>query len=154
MRGRQQRAADALRARLDRTLGSALSRRVVFLPSQEDEAYYRLIALADVVLDAPTFSTSLTGFDAFALGKPIVTLPGELMVQRYALGLYTHMGLQDLAVTTESEYIDLAVRLGQNPDYQQAAQDKILDRCNLLYEDPRVVSSYESFLEQIAQERR
>lgn len=134
-----------LKARWQRTLGGSLLRRILFLPSQQPRDYYQLLRLADVVLDAPCYSASLTGYDAFALGVPIVTLPGRQMVQRYALGLYRRMGLEDLAVDSEREYVDLAVRLGREGDFRQAMREEILNRCEVLFGDPQVVGEYEEF---------
>jgi predicted O-linked N-acetylglucosamine transferase (SPINDLY family) len=150
LEGERRRAVQALRARLEKTLGQALLRRVLFLPSQQGADYYRLLGVVDVVLDSPVYSASLTGYDAFSLGVPLVTLPGKYMVQRYALGLYTRMGLRDLIACDEREYVPLAVRLGREADFRQAMRRQILGRCEVLYEDKRVVREYEHFFQEVA----
>lgn len=145
LEGKRPATATRLKARWQRTLGQALLQRVIFLPSQEPRDYYRLLSLADAVLDAPCYSASLTGYDAFALGVPLVTLPGPYMVQRYALGLYRRMGLEELVAGDEPQYVALAVRLGRDGDFRQAMREKILQHCDVLYQDERVVSEYEVF---------
>lgn len=134
-----------LKARWQRTLGDALLRRLLFLPAQEPRDYYRLLSLADVVLDAPSYSASLTGYDAFALGIPLVTLPGPHMVQRYAMGLYRRIGVEELVADNQDQYVALAVRLGQDDDFRRAMREKILQHCGVLYEDAQVVREYEEF---------
>lgn len=143
--GRRARAARALQTRFDRTLGPGLSNRVIFLPFQRPREYYRLLGLSDVVLDAPTFSASLTGLDSFSLGRPVVTMPGPLMAQRYALGFYTLMGISDLPTWDEEAYVDLAVSLGADRDFRQHVTERILARNNVLFENRDVVEEYESF---------
>lgn len=150
--GRRPCAAEALRARLERTLGTKLSKQVVFLPSQPARTYYRLLDLADVVLDSPVFSTSLTGFDALSAGKPIVTIPGEQMAERYALGLYRLMGLGDLIAASATEYVALAVRLGTDSDFRESICERIRKRCSRLYENRSAVREYEDFFGRVVRQ--
>jgi len=151
LEGKRPATAARLRARWARTLGEPLLRRVLFLPSQSPADYYRLLRLADAVLDSPCYSASLTGYDAFALGVPLVTLPGPHMVQRYALGLYRRMGLEQLVAEDEDRYVELAVRLGGDGDFRQAMREEILRRCPVLFEDRQVVWEYEEFFRRAVQ---
>lgn len=150
LQGHCRNTAEALRTRLAASLGSTLARRVLFVPSQEPSGYYRLLRTMDVVLDTPSYSASLTGYDAFHFGIPVVTLPGPHMVQRYALGLYTVMGIRDLVTDGEAEYVDLAVRLGLEDDFRQAMGQAICERNETLYDNHSVIHEYEDFLQQAA----
>jgi predicted O-linked N-acetylglucosamine transferase (SPINDLY family) len=143
----------ALHARWDRTIGKTLARRVLFVPHQGPEDYSRLLSLATAVLDVPTYSSCLTGYDALACGVPLVTLPGRYMVQRYVAGLYAQMGMQDLMAADEEAYVRLAVELGRNGDFREAMSRQIVERCDVLFEDDAVVREYEAFFRQAAQAR-
>ncbi len=143
--GHRPHAAEALRSRFENTLGKSLVKRVSLLSSRRPLEYYRLMSAMDVVLDSPAYSASLTGYDAFAFGIPVVTMPGKYMVQRYAQGFYKRMGIRELIVSTEEEYVELAVRLGGDADFRAFIRRTILDRCGVLYEDPSVVREYEHF---------
>lgn len=149
--GGQHRPAELLKARFERAMGSSLARRVLFLPSQNSENYMRLLAVMDVVLDMPTYSAALTGYDTFAAGVPIVTQPGRHMVERYALGLYRQMGMSDLIAWSEADYIDLAVKLGRQPDFRREMSEEINRRSDVLFEDVTVIREYESFFESVVQ---
>ena len=149
LKGNRPKAAEALRIRLTSLLGETLAGRLLFVPSQEPAAYYRLMSLMDVVLDTPVYSASLTAYDALSMGRPVVTLRGSLMVQRYARGLYTRMGVGDLIAGGEEEYVELAIRLGQDGGFRESIAGKILQRCECLYEDRRVVGEYEEFFGQV-----
>jgi predicted O-linked N-acetylglucosamine transferase (SPINDLY family) len=126
---------------------------VLFVPHQGPEDYSRLLSLATAVLDVPTYSSCLTGYDALACGVPLVTLPGRYMVQRYVAGLYAQMGMQDLMAADEEAYVRLAVELGRNGDFREAMSRQIVERCDVLFEDDAVVREYEAFFRQAAQAR-
>jgi predicted O-linked N-acetylglucosamine transferase (SPINDLY family) len=151
LEGTRPRALELLRARLQRTLGTTLAKRVLFLPMQRPDNYYRLLGLGDAILVAPIYSASLTGYDAFAAGIPAVTLPGELMVQRYALGLCRQMGMMDLVAGDESEYVALSVRLGRDADFRHCMRRQIEERRDVLFGDDHVVREYEAFFREAVQ---
>lgn len=153
LEGRHPHVAAQLRRRFEKTLAGA-AKRVLFVPSQEPAGYYRLLSLADVVLDVPQYSSALTGYDAFALGVPVVTLPGSLMVQRYALGLYRKMGIDSLVVGSADEYVALAMRLGKDPDYRESMRSLIAGRSDALFEDTEVIREYEDFFEHALERAR
>ncbi|MDI9446704.1 MAG: hypothetical protein GXY25_22070 [Pirellulaceae bacterium] len=111
-----------------------------------------LLDLADVVLDSPVFSTSLTGFDALSAGKPIVTIPGEQMADRYALGLYRLMGVGDWIAASATEYVALAVRLGRESDFRESIGEWIRKRCSRLYENRSAVREYEDFFGRVVRQ--
>jgi predicted O-linked N-acetylglucosamine transferase (SPINDLY family) len=147
LEGRHKHVAAQLQTRFARTLGPA-AQRVLFVSPQAPTDYYRWLSLADVLLDPPQYSSSLTGYDALALGLPVVTLPGELMVQRYALGLYRKMGLEDLAVRSPEEYVALAVRLATDRDYRDAVRAWIVQHSDALFDDREAVREHEAFFEE------
>jgi protein O-GlcNAc transferase len=142
-----------LQTRFQKTLGPA-AQRVLFVPPQSPPEYYRWLSLADVLLDPPHYSSSLTGYDAFSLGLPVVTLPGPLMVQRYALGLYRKMGLADLAVNSPEAYGAMAVRLATDRDYREAVRRRIVDRRDVLFEDLQAVREHERYFDEVLDRAR
>jgi len=86
-------------------------------------------------------------FDAFSFGVPNVTLSGRLCVQNFATGAYNRMGLHDLPCQTIEQYIDLAVRLGTEPDYRHEVSRRILERNHLIFEDADTVREHERLFE-------
>jgi predicted O-linked N-acetylglucosamine transferase (SPINDLY family) len=151
LESRTMRAAESLRRRFQRTLGS-LSSRVVFVPPQSPDDFCRLLTLADVIVDPPHYSAGFTAYDAFALGLPVVSLPDDFAVGRYTLGCYRKMGLERWVPASAEEYVALAVRLGTDQEFRHECRSKIADQSGVLFEDVEAVRAYEEFFEQVLQE--
>jgi protein O-GlcNAc transferase len=132
-----------LQQRLARNLGSLFD-RVHFLPPRKQPDYHRLLSLADVFLDTPHYSAGLMAYDAFSLGVPIVTLPGEFNVSRYTAALYWKMGIADCIASSPDDYVCLAVRLGTDPDYRHEIRRQIAQRSDVL---AQTVRDHEQFFE-------
>ena len=57
------------------------------------------------------------------------------------------MGLDDLPCLTTEQYVDLAVRLGTEPDYRQEVSCRILERNHLIFENADTVHEHERLFE-------
>jgi protein O-GlcNAc transferase len=119
--------------------------RVRFIPWQSLDDYYRLISVADVVLDALHFSAGSSSYDMFSLNQPIVTLPGELNVGRYTQACYRRMGFTDLIATSPNEYVQKAIRVASDADYRQHVRQTLAERTPILFEDFEAVREHERF---------
>jgi predicted O-linked N-acetylglucosamine transferase (SPINDLY family) len=93
--GRYRRATSLLRQRFARTLLDVLE-RVVWLPWLSRSDYFRLLSVADVVLDTLPFGAGTTAYDVLSLNQLLVTLPGQFNVGRLTQACYRQMGLSDL----------------------------------------------------------
>lgn len=145
--GQNQHAFQVLLERLRASLGNPLLRRVRFFPALPQDQYFRLFSLATMILDSPVYAGGLTSFDAFAFGIPEVTLSGPLHIQNFATGIYRRMGLGDLPCATPQEYIDLAVKLGTEPDFRESVRVLITERSHEIFEEQGVVEEHERFFE-------
>jgi len=66
----------------------------------------------DISLDTFPHSGGATSCDAFSMGVPVLTLSGKIPISRQTHGFLKTMGLEnELVAYSESEYIDLAVKL-------------------------------------------
>lgn len=149
MEGRHPTWTKMLQTRLERTLGRNAA-RVQFLPSQSHPDFMALNAVADVSLDPMHFGGGNTTYEALSIGLPVVTLPSDFLRARITLAMYRQMGMSDCVVQTPDQYVDLAVRLGTDPEYRRSIHEKILSACPVLFEDRRAIQQYSDFLESIA----
>ena len=92
------------------------------------------------------FNTSLEGF---AVGTPIVTLPGEFMRSRHTMSFYRKMGISECIAYTPNEYIEIAVHLANDRDYRGQVSRRILEMQAVLWEDIEVVREFEHFFRRV-----
>ena len=138
---------ELLRARFAESIPD-VANRVVFLPRQSGADFINLIAVSDIMLDTLHFCGFNTTLQAFAVGVPVVTLPGKFMRSRHTLAFYNKMDIQDCVATNTIEYVTIAVRLGTERGYRDAVSSKILNRQELLWEDTEVIKEFERFFTQ------
>ena len=133
---------EELRPALERRLG-ALKQRVLFLPAMPYEDFLSLLGRADVVLDTLHFNGQNTSLEAFALGAPVVTLPGALQRGRHTAGMYRAMGFDELVAKSSGEYVDLAVRVATDAAFRAYCRERITATRDVLYENKAFVRACE-----------
>ncbi len=120
----------------------------VFLRRLKHFEYISVNLVSDVFLDTLAWSGGNTTLEAIACGLPIVTCPGEFMRGRHAYGILKTLGVEETIANSEEEYINLAVKLGKDPQWRQQLRDKIKANYGCLYDDQQVVIALERFYEQ------
>ncbi|MBV8167621.1 MAG: tetratricopeptide repeat protein [Alphaproteobacteria bacterium] len=123
-----------------------LGARIVVLPGLNRADFVALLAASDVMLDPLHYSGGNTSLEAFAVGTPIVTWPGEFMRGRHTYGFYRLMGLDDGVARDPDHYVELAVRLGTDPAWRTAVSQRILAANAVLFENGATVRALEDFL--------
>ena len=119
--------------------------RILFVPFMPSDKYLTLLRLADVILDVPSFSGGNSSLEAFAMGAPIVTWPGNFMRSRVTAGFYKMMGLDDLIAADDGEYVSLALKLAHDADFKCRMQAAINSNSEKLFERIEVVREMETF---------
>jgi predicted O-linked N-acetylglucosamine transferase (SPINDLY family) len=79
-----------------------------FAPRWEYLSLYQRI---DIALDPFPCNGMTTTCDALWMGAPVLTLPGKTPVSRAGLSLLSSIGLEELAATSEDDYVRIAVDL-------------------------------------------
>jgi predicted O-linked N-acetylglucosamine transferase (SPINDLY family) len=138
-----------LRRRWQQTMPDVQA-RIVFVPRLPDDDFLRLVALADVMLDTVHFNGMNTSLQAFALGTPVVTLPGEFQRGRHTQAMYRRMGLDDLIARDADDYVGRAVRLANDREHRATVSARILEHCGVLFEDEAVIAEFERFFASVA----
>src|SRR4030095_16349023 len=104
-------AGTLLRERWTAALGD-VAERIRILPRLQPDAYFELVASAEVMLDTLYFGGSNTSYDAFAAGVPVITLPGALPRGRYTYAMYRVIGIDDGIAASVEDYVERALHLG------------------------------------------
>jgi predicted O-linked N-acetylglucosamine transferase (SPINDLY family) len=134
-------------SRLRHTLGNDLFRRVLLATSFPLDVYRKHLSVVSCVLDSPVYVGDLTTHDAFDQGVPVVTVSGELMIQRVTSGLYRLMGIESLIAADAEDYAAIAVRLGTEPDYRQSMSEQIVQKNEPVFSPEETLRDYEQFFE-------
>ncbi len=124
-----------------------VAHRVALLPFLELDALLAFARHVDAVLDTPVFSGGTTSLEMFAADVPIVTWPGSLARSRITHALYRQMGIDGLTAQDASQYVEIAVRLANDPEWRRQKQDELRSRKDVLYENVALVHELERFLE-------
>jgi predicted O-linked N-acetylglucosamine transferase (SPINDLY family) len=143
--------SDALRARLASHFtreGLDFERCVRFLPWQSRPGFHGVLRRADVYLDTIGFSGFNTALQAVECNLPIVTREGRFLRGRLASGMLKRVGLSELVVSDEEQYVTLAVRLARDAGYREDIRRRMADGRHLLYGDTAPIRALEAFLGQ------
>lgn len=119
--------------------------RIKFLPRLSGDDFFQLLNMADVILDTPYFCGGNTSYETFALGKPVVTLPGPFVKSRLTLGFYRQMKIDDAIAQDADEYVSVALALGCNPAKRAQLEKRIKDSGPLIFDDNQAVQEHERF---------
>lgn len=121
----------------------------LFLPRVDFEEYLNRNAVSDIYLDTLGFSGGNTALQAVVCNLPIVTHPGEFMRGRLAYGILKMLGVEDTIAYSEREYIEIAVRLAEEPDWRRSIVEKIKANQDRIFEDKSCVEALEQFFKKI-----
>ena len=123
--------------------------RIHFLPRLSQEEYFAALSKSDVILDTIYFGGGNTSYEAFAMGKIVVTLPGKFLRGRVTLGLYKKMSIIEPIANTTSQFIKLACYYGKNKNARQRLEEMIKDRNSILFNSNEALDAHEKFFQKI-----
>lgn len=131
-----------------------VANRVVFVPRVGQNEFFRLLLMADVLLDPPYFGGGNTTYEALAAGLPIVTWPGRFMRGRVTQACYQQMGFRQLVAGSLGQYVEIATRLANDAAWKAQVRAEIHERRGVLYEDNSAVTELEDFFTAAVQANR
>src|SRR3546814_548619 len=144
-RGTDDHATERLLERWRDALDAGMDRFVV-LPRMRLNGFLNVLALADVVLDTWPFGGGNTSYQSFAMGVPVVTLPGRFMRGRTSLVPYRHMGLAACSADSADSSVDIALRLGPDPAWPGGIANRPNAQSHVLFDDRRAAAAFARFL--------
>ncbi|MFB2934398.1 tetratricopeptide repeat protein [Aerosakkonemataceae cyanobacterium BLCC-F154] len=121
----------------------------VILPRQNQQDYRQLNLLADIALDTIGFTGFLTTLESISANLPIVTCLGELMRSRQTSGILKILGITETIAKTPAEYIQIAVKLGCQPEWRKNIVEQIKHYQISLYNDQTPITALAEFYRQV-----
>jgi predicted O-linked N-acetylglucosamine transferase (SPINDLY family) len=119
--------------------------RIAFLPFLNLDALLGFLQYVDAILDTPVFGGGTTSLEMFAVDAPIVTWPGTFARSRITHALYRQMQVEGLAAENAAHYVELALRLANDPAWRAVLQGELRQKKHVLYENVAVVRELERF---------
>lgn len=142
--------SDIFRHRLKRAFAeedlNALD-HVVILPYLDRPHFASLCYQGHVFLDSIGWSGCNSTLEAVEYSLPVVTLPGEFMRGRHSTAILKMMDMTETIADSLEHYIDIAARLGNEPEWRAQVSQGIQQKRDRLYYDMESIHAFEKFLE-------
>jgi protein O-GlcNAc transferase len=126
----------------------------IFRDRMEFDDYLNLLLLCDASLDTIGFTGGNTTLQAIACNLPVVTLPIDLMRGRQSYGMFKTLGVIDTVAQSEAEYVEIAVKLGNDRAWRDAIASRIEANHHLLFDDFECVRALERFFIEVVTARQ
>lgn len=99
--------------------------RLVFAPKVKPEAHLARIQHADVFLDTFNCNAHTTASDALWAGQPLITKAGKGLAARVGASLLHAIGLDQLIVFSDRDYVEKALEMAQNGEKFAAVRETL-----------------------------
>ena len=136
---------DILINRLEKTLKSNMTRIHLVEWQQSERDFYKLLSIADVIIDPYPFGGCNTSFSAFSMGIPIITMPADFINGRFTYGFYKKMNILDLVAHDFNEYVELAYKCANDKTWRKYISNKILDNIHLIFNEIDSINTWINF---------
>ncbi len=84
--------------------------QIIFLKNENNfEDHINQYSKADIALDTFPYNGATTSFEAIWMGVPVLTIKGNNFVGRYGESINTNLGIKNLIVENEDEYINTMI---------------------------------------------
>lgn len=107
--------------------------RLLLQPRMGMREYLALHGKIDLGLDPFPYNGGTTTFHALWMGVPVITLAGDKTVSRSGASIMGSLGLKQLLVHSEEEYLELAVRMAGNlkelSELRHGLRDVVASKC-------------------------
>ena len=133
-------------ARLAKLLGEAQLRRIFFFDRLTRDAFRALNLACDATLAPFPFGGGDTSLEAFAQGTPVVTMPTPYLRGNFTHAMYRAMGIDACVANSPEQYVEIALRLANDPAWREEVQQSILAKNQVLFENPAGVDELADFI--------
>ncbi|MBT9314449.1 tetratricopeptide repeat protein [Leptothoe spongobia] len=117
-----------------------------FVPRMNPRKFAGTASLADIFLDSIGWSGHNSALESLVFDLPIVTLPEEFMRGRHSYAILKMMDVEATIASSKEDYVEIAARLGKDPQYRKTISLQIAQNKHRLYRDLQSVRGLEDFL--------
>lgn len=103
--------------------------RLIFYPRLNINAYLKLHAQIDVILDTSPYAGGTTSAFAILMGVPVLTLAGQTLVSRVGVTILRAVGLKnDFVAHSTQQFIERAIHWANSPQMLQKLRLELRER--------------------------
>jgi predicted O-linked N-acetylglucosamine transferase (SPINDLY family) len=130
--------------------------RLVFAEKLPHAPYLARYRHADLFLDTEHYNAHTVASDALWAGCPVLTRPGETFATRVAGSLNHHLGMDEMNVRTDDDFVAQAIRFGHDSAYRAAMRAKLTrqKRRSELFDAPGYARDFVALLMRMAAHQR
>ena len=111
--------------------------------------YQKLLTISSILLDPFPFGSLNTSLDAFIFGKIVLTMPSNKINGNFCAGFYKKMEILEPIANSPEEYINKALKFVNDNDFRKKIENKIKERCNVLFYEKESIAEYNILLRNI-----
>jgi len=100
--------------------------RLVFMKMLPHLRYMACYQHVDLFLDTEHYNAHTTASDALWAGCPVLTRPGGTFATRVAGSLNHHLGMDDMNVCSDDDFVTLAIRYGRDAEYRAGMRERLV----------------------------
>jgi predicted O-linked N-acetylglucosamine transferase (SPINDLY family) len=89
-----------------------------------------------------------SSFDAAMLGVPLVTLPVDIPFGKWTASIYDYIGVTGLVAKDQTDYVEIAVRLANDPAWRMDLSRRIREGAGKFVESQASVASFTTFIDE------
>jgi predicted O-linked N-acetylglucosamine transferase (SPINDLY family) len=115
--------------------------------------FLAVLAESDVLIDPLVYGGCNTSLEALAMRTPIVTLPSPYLRDRYTAAWYRAVGVEDCTVSNTRDYVDLTVKLGNDPALCASIMRRVAENDDQLFDNDRSVREHERLFQDLLADR-
>lgn len=125
--------------------------RIIFAPYAANPDHMARYPLADLFLDNSPYGAHTTASDALWAGVPVLTIPGRAFHSRVCASLVMAAGMPETVCLDPREYVEKAVRLGNDRPALLTLKRRLLDQRSqsVLFDTDLFVRSIEDLFDQV-----
>ncbi len=118
---------------------------VKFVPRLTGNGFTQLLDVLDINLDSIGWTGGFITMRSLYANCPVVTLEGETLRGRHSCAMLRMIDVDDLVTSSMNDYLELAVRLGNDANLRHALTKKIEQNKKNLFYDPECVKHLDGF---------
>ena len=135
-----------LENRFKNTLGYNTERTFFVDKNFNPNYFFSLLTSCNILLDSYFFGGCNSCLEAFSINKPVVTLPGNFINSRFTYGFYKKMNFIDLISENIDDYVNIAIKIAINNNYNKYVCNEIKRKKYILYENIETVYEWNDML--------